>query len=322
MKTGIGRAGLIVACIGCVFFGFDLRALGETASVNATINSEQAEAQAYEVNDSNDNRVTFSDGGSISCSSENGAIIVEPAAGVELTPDNLLTLIFENDPSVGTDINDAADEKVLAHVYATNTKNNQTAIGVNLANVANLTIDAADKFGERGKYRPTIAARSNVAADNSVNGAAVGLQAGQANQASEKNTITFAVPVSIYGSSIANSSASERGAFAAAVIGAAAGFSNSSVSGITVKFLGDGNTLSANSSANSESVYSNSAATVLGAAVGDNGSNSAVTASNITATFGDGNTLSAISSASSLSVATVLGAAVGETYNTVTASEL
>jgi hypothetical protein len=119
-----------------------------------------------------------------------------------------------------------------------------------------------------------------------------------------------------------------------AVVGAGVGYDAYGVSGsnITASF-GDHNTLTASSrssstsSSRSSSLYSYSGSALVGAALGD-GSESEVSGSNITASFGDHNTLSASSSSStsyssyssrcysllSYSGSAVVGAGVGYAY--------
>ncbi|MDR2435817.1 MAG: autotransporter outer membrane beta-barrel domain-containing protein [Puniceicoccales bacterium] len=323
MGIKFSRVGLVVACVCLLFFGSSLRMQG---ALDEEISSEESSSYILEIDNSDGNVATFSGSGSVNVSGSAPAISV--TGEEDLTGTNLLTLRFNNDPNVSeTDIRDAAGNEVSAHVYARNATNDQSAIGVLLPPAANLTVDAQREGPEsQAKYRPTIAARSNVLAGSGVaSGAAVGILAAVENTAQQKSTLAFAVPASIYGwSSVTNAVGSHSAYSAASAIGAAIG-SNGSSSSISLTALettfGANNTLNAISSATGNS-YAYSAASATGAAIGWNGNGSAINLTALETTFGAGNTLNAISSATSSSgingansAANITGVAIGSNGN-------
>jgi hypothetical protein len=219
---------------------------------------------------------------------------------------------FSDRPGFRAEILDASSKPVYAHVYAKNTENDQTAIGIKLDQGANVTI-SADAEDSRTKFPPVIAAYSNVIEEHYASGAAVGLWATD----TDGGTITFAstASMSLHGKSSAGSSGGDNLTYSAAAgFGTAVGRVGSdsekiATSGVMATF-GVNNTLSAISSTSGGTGYS--AAAVIGAAVGYSGG-TVIAASDIAATFGDGNTLSANSSASERGAfaAAVIGAAMG-----------
>ncbi|MDR2720765.1 MAG: hypothetical protein LBB15_00555, partial [Puniceicoccales bacterium] len=316
MGIRFGKVSLVAVCTCFIFFCSNLRM---RAAVNDSITSQQ-DSKSYQMEDSSANdKVTFSSSGAISSTSNNStpAINITVQGGVALTPENLFTLMFANDPLVNTAITNAAGEQVLAHVYATNVTNYQMAVGVRLAPGVNLTIDA-DKENGVAKYRPTIAAYSST----TTSGAAVGLWAAGGTAEANKNVLTFAAPVSIYGRSIASASGNWADATASA-IGTANYKSDTSapVNNLTATFV-DNNTLSASATSSSSGNSSNvrSGAVAIGAAASAVYSPTNSFVNNLTATFGNGNTLSASADATATSSgnqygahsgAAVIGTAVG-----------
>jgi hypothetical protein len=160
-----------------------------------------------------------------------------------------MTITFKNEPSRGTNgsITDSEGQSVLAHIYATNSTGEHSAIGVSLASGANLTIDAG--FISRGsdlKDRPIIAAYSST--DIGMYGNAVAI--GTNNGAGATSAINFTVPASFYASSSSSYSYSGAAIFGAA-LGQSQSTANVSVDNVAAMFTGNKNELSASSSPSS-----------------------------------------------------------------------
>jgi hypothetical protein len=263
-------------------------------------------------------------GGGALCGIDADGVAVQVAAG----DGEPVELHFANNPNFPTKILDAAGNPIMAHMYATNATNDETAVGVRLNPGANATI-CVDTEGAQAKFRPTIVAHSDVnAGEGNVNGAAIGLQTDQ------DSVITINAPVSIRGKSSATTSGENTHAYSTAIgLGPDAVAEvtdeesedtgeNAPAPGNIAATFGDGNALSATSDAAASVGYTDafSSAVGLGAAAGSDEENENIFARDIMATFGDGNTLNATSGAtatdgdntSARSAASGLGMAIGE----------
>jgi hypothetical protein len=318
MEWNMGKRAIAsVAVLCCIIFCHDL--VGESSEpLVKTVGSPLNGTQTWTIDNSSDNKVTFNESGGIGTTADDRpdsgtAVDVEFGEyGTEDKKDSLLTVTFSNDAGITTDLDDPAEialanseiesdspnsppDKIMAHIYAENTEADNAAVGINLAEGANLAIEGSEKDG--GKYKPVMVAYSNVTSESDATSAAVTILAKNTNK------ITIDGPAFLTASATTKMSFSSS---ASAVIGAAVGSDTTvELKNLDVQ-LGDSNTLRASSS-NPDSFSSPSASTVIGAAVGYA---SSVALKNLNVQLGNGNTLTA-SSSSSLSASAVVGAAVG-----------
>ncbi len=220
-----------------------------------------------------------------------GMKVESVAVDVASSGEGPLVLDFSNAPAITTGIINNGGKKINAHIYAYNTADNGSAIGINLADGASLEITSDDD-----SVIPTLAAYSKASVYGS--SASVLIKTNAAEGGS--SDITVSVPSRLYSSSSSYSNSS------AAVFGAASGDSSASIGGTNIWSTGDNNVLTASSGTDSGS--GGSSAVVFGAA-SSNGNNVSVEGTN-TWSVGDSNALTASSSSSNYySSAVVFGAA-------------
>ncbi|MDR1457675.1 MAG: hypothetical protein LBI47_02390, partial [Puniceicoccales bacterium] len=298
------RASIALAILGCL--AFDPPLVGE----DVPITDEQISAQEWTA----PGTVIFRDDGA-----SKGALNVTSSAGGNIIAatvigtGEVLTIEFENEPSVETAITDG-ESTVYAHIYAVNNVANQSAVGINLAEDVNLNID------RNTGHTPVLVAHSAVTGTGG-NSSAIAVQTLNTNS------------VGISNPAYLTAFASSNKCSASAVIEAAPTNNTSSTNILNVQF-DDNNILRSSSSVSSSSVSSSSsylysASVVMGSAVGY-GTDS-MNVSGLEATLGNHNTLTSLSSSDSAktivkqaspSVSTVVGAAVGHGTGDVNVSNL
>jgi hypothetical protein len=289
------------AMVGCLIFCHSSAA---AAVLNKTINELENSHQTWEIDNSKDNNVVFSENGSIAVNG-NG----EPDSGVAIEvgfggnastyslgdkQKSLLTVTFDNDARVPTELKESENNEIKAHICAINTIADQPAGGINLAEGANLAIR-----GDNG-HCPVMIAYSRVAEGGSV---ATTIQAMATNHVDIHSTATLTA----FSFSPSASASTGTGAASATENG------TSTVNSLDVRF-GDRNKLEAVSISTSTST---SASTGIGAASAI--ANGPSTVNSLDVRFGDRNKLGAISTSTSTSASTGIGAASTNGVSTASA---
>ncbi|MDR1528499.1 MAG: hypothetical protein LBS22_02855 [Puniceicoccales bacterium] len=273
---------------------------GIAAPLNGVVNERKNSPQTWTIDNSTNNKITFEGDGSIGGEGFDGgtAASVEfgkNEEGKEYVADekknSLLTLTFDNDASVLTEVDNPANRasKLNAHIHAVNGQINQSAVGINLAEGVNLAIGGANG------HNPALVAHSSVTDGHS---AAIAIWSMGANRVE----ISGAAALTAYGHLTASTRSAAEYSFSASTgVGAAVAGGTGTTNNLDL-WLSDNNNLTATSSFFTSSPpddlnlpfsKSRSAATGVGTAVAEGNG----TADGLNVRFGNNNNLTATSSA-------------------------